>query len=116
MKAAFSAEEQKRIFSTTVTADKNPTYNTSSGNNKTDKIFLLSAAEANKYFKSGIARYCELTKYASNRGAATKWWLRTTGRNSFLAAYVENDGDVSYLGDYVDNRFAVRPAMWISLK
>ena len=42
---AFNAEEQAQIQNTTVSADKNPEYNTNPGNATTDKVFLLSINE-----------------------------------------------------------------------
>ena len=55
---AFDSDEKELILSTTVTADKNPTYDTSPGENTTDKVFLLSITEVTKYDKSDSARQC----------------------------------------------------------
>ena len=44
--AAFSEKEQGAIADTTVVNDDNPTHGTEGGNDTTDKIFLLSIAEA----------------------------------------------------------------------
>ncbi len=112
---AFSTKEQAAIAETIVTADKNPEYDTDPGNATTDKVFLLSIDEVNKYFSSGSA--------ATNR----YWWLRTPGDDQNEAAFVGNDGAVYYDGvvygacvyrleysvDY--DGIAVRPAMWINL-
>lgn len=46
---AFSIEEKKRIQSTNVSADANPSFNTEPGNTTTDKVFLLSINEVNEY-------------------------------------------------------------------
>ena len=136
--AAFSSEEQNSIINSTVTADKNPSYSTSPGNNTTDKVFLLSITEVNKYFSSDEARKCAPTEYAKSHGAYTSssystggkatcwWWLRSPGRNSYYAAGVSSDGSVNDfgysvgsvndLGIYVDDsNGAVRPALWINL-
>lgn len=117
---AFSTDEQNLIQSTKVTADKNPIYSTSSGNNTTDQVFLLSAVEAYKYFSSNSARQCQGTTYCYAQGAYKDsndkcwWWLRTPGDNSADAVDVSVDGsvydggnDVSYISA------AVRPALWI---
>ena len=123
-KSAFSEMEQDRIVSTTVTADKNPNHNTvSSGNDITDKIFLLSINEANDYFSSGEERKCKATAYAGERGAyvyrATGccwWWLRSPGYGTDRAADVNYDGRVLSDGNHVGNTYgAVRPALWIDL-
>ena len=126
---AFNAEEQAQIQNTTVSADKNPEYNTNPGNATTDKVFLLSINEVEKYFNSDEARKCAPTAYAKAQGAYTSdsyktasgaatcwWWLRSPGTNRNYAAYVSSDGSVSCSGDFVSNvADAVRPALWINL-
>lgn len=126
---AFNAEEQAQIQNTTVSADKNPEYNTNPGNATTDKVFLLSINEVEKYFNSDEARKCAPTAYAKAQGAYTSdiyktasgaatcwWWLRSPGCNQFNAASVLIYGSVYYRGSivYTDND-AVRPALWINL-
>ncbi len=122
LSAAFSAAEQSCIPGSTVTADKNPSYSTSPGNSTTDKVFLLSITEVNKYFSSDSARQCSATAYAKAQGADTNtsngncWWLlRSPGGASGLAAYVLAIGSVDTYGYYVNNDYAVRPALWIDL-
>ena len=138
---AFSTSEQNKIQTTTVTADNNPFYDTSPGNNTTDKVFLLSIPEAKKYFNSDEARKCAPTEYAKAQGVWTKsgysvdgeatccWWLRSPGFNSRYAVNVDlignfssgdyggtavyNDGRGGYDFWYVD--CGVRPALWINL-
>lgn len=126
---AFSSEEQNQIQNTTVTADKNPQYDISPGNDTTDKVFLLSITEVNKYFSSDDARKCVPTAYAIAQGAYTfhgrsylldgkatcVWWLRSPGAYSDHAAVVFGNGSVQRVGDYVSHAiYAVRPAMWIN--
>ena len=119
--AAFSSEEQTSIISSTVTADKNPSYSTSPGNNTTDKVFLLSITEVNKYFSSDSARQCQGTAYCYAQGAYKAagncwWWLRSPGHFSDDAAGVNYGGSVNLYGDDVhSSRDAVRPALWINL-
>lgn len=123
---AFNSDEQAMIRSTKVTADKNPSYSTSPGNDTTDKVFLLSITEVNKYFSSDSARQCKGTDYCYAQGAYKGsngnclWWLRSPGRNSHVAAYVssngsvDNDGMSGIFGPGVQRGgIAVRPAMWI---
>ena len=126
---AFNAEEQAQIQNTTVSADKNPEYNTNPGNATTDKVFLLSINEVEKYFNSDEARKCAPTAYAKAQGAYTSdsyktasgaatcwWWLRSPGGIQGCAASVYDDGSVGYGGFSVDNDYvAVRPALWINL-
>ena len=126
---AFNAEEQAQIQNTTVSADMNPEYNTNPGNATTDKVFLLSINEVEKYFNSDEARKCAPTAYAKAQGAHTSdsyktasgaatcwWWLRSPGYSQDRAAHVLNDGSVYYYGYGVLNAHdAVRPALWINL-
>ena len=124
LNAAFSAEEQKQILTTIVSADENPSYSTNPGNNTSDKIFLLSITEVNKYFSSDYARQCKPTAYAKEQGCYIEfsnencWWLlRSPGDNQFFAAYVFFDGSVNTAGNYVaDSSSAIRPALWIDLE
>ena len=120
---AFTADEQNSIQRTTVTADKNPSYSTSPGNKTTDKVFLLSIAEANKYFDSNSARACSATAYAKAQGAYTNsdngncwWWLRSPGYNSHYVSRAYSIGSIDYYGSNVNFDYdAVRPVLWISL-
>ena len=126
--AAFNADEKKAIVQTEVSADKNPKYNTSPGNDTTDNVFLLSINEVNKYFSSDSARQCAATAYAIEQGAYTNsdykvdvgfscwWWLRSPGFFRNCAAAVYYDGSVDHLGSDVDyGNDCVRPALWINL-
>ena len=125
----FSSYEQKLIKSTTVTADKNPTYDTSPGNNTKDKVFLLSINEVNKYFSSNEARKCASTEYANAQGAykngfysvdgkaTCRWWLRSPGFNPDNAAHVNFSGYIDHHSHSVhSDDVAVRPALWIDVK
>ena len=123
LKDAFSPAEQGRILSGTVTADRNPDYETSPGNDTTDRIFLLSVAEADRYFSSNDARQCKATAYAEARGSyvfsstGSCWfWLRSPGLNSASAAYVYTYGAIHSFDAYAYfSNYTVRPALWISL-
>ena len=127
LKAAFSSAEQTMIADTNVSADRNPEHSTDPGNATTDKVFLLSIDEVNKYFKSDETRKCVPTDYTiANRigtssgitkdGIATcLWWLRTPGVYQRSAAEVYSDGSIVYKGSHVDNfSVGIRPAMWIT--
>ena len=117
---AFSADEQSKIPYSTVTADGNPKFDTDPGNDTTDKIFLLSITEAERYFSSDEARKCQPTKYAKGQGVWTNdngccwWWLRSPGNYSYSAAIVLHGGSDSSNGNFV-HVVAVRPALWINL-
>lgn len=120
--AAFTAEERAKIPTVTVSADKNPQYDTDPGNATQDQVFLLSIVEAKKYFSSDSAKQCSPTNYAVANGAYKSndnicwWWLRSPGCYQSSVAFVDFDGSVGRGGHYVDNDIsAVRPAMWISI-
>lgn len=132
---AFSSAEQAAILTTNVDNSKSQCYsawNTSGGNNTHDKVFLLSYAEANKYFgvtysgdintKSRVAP----TAYAIAQGAFrnsskhvdstnTGWLLRSPGNGRGSAALVFPDGSLGSIGVSYDSS-AVRPALWVNLE
>ena len=125
---AFSTEEKQYILQSNVSADKNPKYSTNPGNATKDNVFLLSIAEANKYFKSDDARKCAPTDYAIQQGAYTSdsykvegrkacwWWLRSPGDGGNFAAYVYYDGSFYDHGSLVyAGRNAVRPCVRVRL-
>ena len=115
--SAFSSDEKAKISTVTVSADKNPKYGTDPGNATQDQVFLLSIAEANKFFDYDNIRTCRLTDYAAAKtSTGWYWWLRSPGDYHGLAAYVNFDGSVSNNGYIVSNSsVAVRPAMWVSI-
>ena len=140
MNKAFSIAEQGAILTAIVDNSRNQEYsgwNTNGGNNTEDKIFLLSYAEANKYFgvqhtsvsgsKNNTKSLVAPTAYALKQRAYTRsdyktedgtaagwWWLRSPGYISPSAARVSFDG---FLASYYVNRGngCVRPALWVNL-
>ncbi|MBQ6274984.1 MAG: hypothetical protein IJK63_12275 [Oscillospiraceae bacterium] len=119
---AFNPEEQNSILITTVTADSNPAYSVSPGNDTCDKVYLLSIPEANTYFATDADRQCKGTEYCYAQGVAkdddgNSWWLlRSPGYESRLAAFVNSYGSISNRGDGVNHtRSAIRPVIWINL-
>lgn len=127
--AAFSDAEKNMISTVTVSADKNPDYDTNPGIATQDRIFALSILEANEYFRSDEARMCVPTAYAIAKGAYTsskysndgtvtcKWWLRSPGDSWGDAAYVSNNGGIHSDGITVGyEKCCVRPAMWIDIE
>ncbi len=126
---AFASEEQTMIISSTITEDGNPSNATSLGDDTTDdRIFILSASEANEYFNSDEERMASPTHYAKQRGAKTgdvtsldgrstcQWWLRTVGKDNSRVIYVHTTGHVISGGAaYQKTDKAVRPAMWIEI-
>ena len=126
---AFSESEKSMIADTKVTAEENPNYSTNPGNDTTDKIFLLSINEVNKYFTTDESRKCVPTAYSIGQGADISssetpgakatcwWWLRSPGGSQSYASDVYLGGSVSNRGFRVDVSYVcVRPALWINLK
>lgn len=120
---AFSEEERALIQSTTVSVDKIPNYYTDPGNATTDKVFLLSYNEVEKYFSDHHARKCTFTAYAKAHGAAAgkggvdEWWLRSlTGPDYAAFADASSGALIYYSNGYVtSNGGGIRPALWIDL-
>ncbi|MBO7727480.1 MAG: zinc ribbon domain-containing protein [Oscillospiraceae bacterium] len=121
--SAFNKEEQGRILTSNVTADKNPEYNTDPGNDTKDDVFLLSAVEVNRYLTEETAK-CTATAYALAAGASSgkngnSWWfLRTPGSEQKMVMIVKTDGTMNTGGGVPDGKGAYgvnRPALWIDL-
>lgn len=134
---AFSSAEQAAILTTNVDNSKNQCYSgwsTNGWKNTQDKVFLLSYAEANKYF--GVTYYNSSntksrvapTAYAIAHGAWTSssdktadsvnagwWWLRSPGSDQRSAAYVLADGSLYDLSVGSDSA-SVRPALWVNIE
>lgn len=125
---AFSVEEQGKIQITNVTADKNPKFDVDAGNATTNRILLLSIAEAEKYLPSAETKKAgRLFDVVAGRNILDPWWLRTTGAPEGqitpdsggpqkCATLVGSSGLISYEGSSVGSAKGVRPAMWISLE
>ncbi len=119
--SAFSDKERALIAMTTVSADRNPGYATPPGRPTSDRIFLLSILEADRYFPGPVERKCAPTAYAVQRGCFDSggscwWWLRTPGEDTRSAAVIDGEGSLFGPGNSVlSTGNAVRPAMWVSL-
>ena len=118
LKDAFSPEDQRRIMLSEVFNDDNREYHTRGGNNTRDRVFCLSLAEAERYFKNDAERRCRPTALAEAHGAYSRddgycyWWLRSPGCGQNYASYVYTDGALYPYGRHVRNDSgAVRPAL-----
>ena len=124
---AFTEEEKLLIRSVTVSADENPENNTPAGSDTTDRIFLLSYQEAEKYFPTEEERKIIPTAFALSRGAFTSksaamadggipgfWWLRSPGLNPRYAGFISTLGVMRTDGlEILSWDGLIRPAMWI---
>ncbi|MBP3210790.1 MAG: zinc ribbon domain-containing protein [Oscillospiraceae bacterium] len=121
--SAFTGDEQGRILTAKVTADKNPEYQTDAGNETEDKVFLLSAAEVSRYLTEETAQ-CRATAYTLAEGGSSgkngnSWWfLRTPGSEQKMVMIVKTDGTMNTGGAVPDGKGASgvnRPALWLDL-
>ena len=121
--AAFNGDEQGRILTAKVTADRNPEYNTDAGNETEDKVFLLSASEAEQYLTEETAK-CQATAYTLAKGGSSgkngySWWfLRTPGSEQKMVMIIKTDGTMNTGGAVPDGKGANgvnRPALWLDL-
>ena len=134
---AFNSAEQTAILITNVDNSKNQCYSggsTRGGNNTQDKVFLLSYAEANKYFgvpygnssntKSRVAQTAYAIAHGTWASSSNKtadgtdagwWWLRSPGNYQDFAAVVDTDGSLRNITvNYVSG--SVRPALWVNIE
>lgn len=91
-------------------------------NSVSDRIFLLSQDEAEKYLPSKKDRLCTPTPYAIEHNAYTKygsgtgWWmLRTPGKTDSQVVNINTDGSIYEKGASVSGKQGlIRPAMWVN--
>ena len=116
-KKAFRPEDQARIVTVVNQNPRNTKFNTRGGPDTTDKVFLFSLDEAQRYFTDSN-RSCQPTNYAraqSPTGVNCSWWLRTPGRHAGDYTHVKEDGTIDLVGYRADGMGpAVRPAVWVS--
>ena len=123
LNGAFSAYEQSKIPSIAVLANGNPQFSVNPGNTTVDKVFLLSAVEAEKYFSGENALLCKTTAHVllnnenvvqSGYGDSVSWWLRTPGSERNSAVFISRTNAIQYSGlPHSIINACVRPAMWI---
>jgi len=121
--SAFSNAEKNSILQVLNRNPRNLKYGTNGGNLTTDRIFLLSIDERNKYFNTVESWQCIATTYAKANGAYVDkdnsyswWWLRSPGYGSKCAVCVDTDGYAAVNGKNVNYvGIVVRPAFWLSL-
>ena len=122
---AFSEKEKERVLPALIDngpSAGSPLWTSSGGMNTIDRVFLLSYAEAGKYFKSNEDRAAIPTAYAVQENVyvydangACQWWLRSPGMNQNFAMRVAAPGNLS--SDGVASKMnAVRPAIWVARK
>ena len=121
--AAFTEEEREAILETLVDNSRRQGQKDtekSGGSNTTDKVFLLSYAEAKKYLPSREQRICAMTEYVKEKDKFdpyyARWWLRSPGEWDRRELEVYIDGDMGGSGVEVDyGNGTARPAMWVAM-
>lgn len=107
--------EKAMVVETTLENPSNPKYGIRGGNVTTDKVFLLSLQEAERY----LAGSTDLLKAKNANSGEFVWWhLRSPGEAAYVAASVTSGGLIDYHGtaaDVTDATGGVRPAMWLKL-
>ncbi len=126
---AFSEYEQELIVSRKLDNPGNVEYGIPDGEATQDKIFLLSATEAELYFPTEEERKVEPTpmalRYGINSAPDTGfayeirtnrswWWLRTDAIEENYVVTVDTQGRIDWEGrNQTVASGAVRPAMWV---
>ena len=125
--SAFTPAERELIEESFSEADMNPGYEYGNSSGSCwDYAFILSATQANLYFKGmENVKSCYPTTAAKQNGAFVNrdngsccWWLRTPGSRSNYACSVSSNATnyVNYVGNDVRDRDnCVRPAIWVKL-
>lgn len=120
---AFEEEHRKYISLTTVTADLNSEYDTLTGPETEDYVFLLSLKEFETYLSGKPEAVCLATEYAiakhvyiQQSDSAAWWWCRTPGMYQTYVAGINPGGNISYNGNNADNSHGgIRPVIWLDL-
>lgn len=125
---AFNEAERVALCSVYVdnsAAQGNSEWSRDGGNDTSDAVWLLSWAEALKYFRNDTARICEPTSYAIAAAEKTtfpsyrtwmrtdSWWLRSPGDETEKATVVLSNGMM--IANYGSGENLVRPVIRVSL-
>ena len=115
---AFTTEQINGIIPASVVPEARPDTIGNIGETTTDKVFIFSILEAEKYFKSNAERATIPTAYAKEQGVYSYdgrccYWLRNVGNK--MAVDVYHGGHIDKNGYSIISTIpAVRPAMWVS--
>ena len=124
---SFTESEQLAIVQASVpnsAAEGFMDYQPTDHNATNDFVFLLSYQDAMHYFPEQNDRKVTGTEYARSKGARfggftsigigeTDWWLRSPGRASYDAAFVNVYGNTDTKN--VSAKQGIRPAIWVDL-
>lgn len=124
MESAFSEDEQKMILLTDVDNSRAQSLQGDAfgGADTQDRVFLLSAAETEKWLPETARRLCAATAFAKAEGVYTSkktpvdgqpaawWWLRSPGGFTETARCADTNGEMIY-SDVNDATGGIRPAI-----
>ena len=111
LKETFTAAERNLIAESWVVNNDNPEYGTAGGNDTTDRIFLLSFDEAEKYFPDETERIA-----LDFNNTPSFWWLRSPGAIANSAVGVSSvDGGIGEAGILLNSSYGIRPALWVNM-
>lgn len=118
---AFSEEEQQKIQLSELNNGDDLGYGTETGESTEDRVFLLSASEAQNELPHEET-VTSPTDYALSQGAYVNeagncaWWLRSPGMNDEGPAYYSSQGSIGTRAHQGSEKIiGVRPAVWVDL-
>ena len=119
---AFTDAERELIYEKLVDPDRRyPGHNR--GGATRDRVYLLSAAEAEQYFPTPQSLQCLPTPLAQAQGVHVDphspfcyWWLRTTGRAAFSIMVVLNSQIMLNGFEAAKDKAGIRPVIHVDLK
>lgn len=130
LEAAFSADDMEAVILSHIDnslAQSRPDWQQFTPNDTDDYVFLLSYAEADRYFADDKDRQTIPTAYAKRCGSWDSagflvdgkrpcwYWLRTMGYNASNTAVVIDSGIIK--NQHVTKPgFSVRPCIWLDLE
>lgn len=111
---ALSNEDRSKVVETIIDNPSNPKYGIAGCGKTSDKVFLLSLQEAERYF-AGCPDLLRANDIAGGNGIW--WYLRSPGEAVDVPASVTAGGLIDYhgTGEGADNAGGIRPAMWLKL-
>ncbi len=123
--AAFTERELQAVPETRVdNSAAQGNFRTDGGSDTQDRVFVLSWAEAARFFPDNRSRRSVPTDYAVSRGAHTNsgirengrptglWWLRSPGNTQYRVCISYSSGALNYTYATKDAG-GIRPALWM---
>ena len=90
----------------------------SGGGKSEDDIFLLSTENIMRYAPMDAGKPARVSRYASGKGATSKWWTRSPATREDSAVFVPENGELTWdCGMQVNySGMGIRPAMWMKVE